>query len=118
MKILFLTLALFSITSHADEWRESDTYREAAYLTVHSLDWMQTRTIAKNPQKFGEENPILGNHPSLSKVNTYFAITAIAHAGVAYMLPSDWCEAFQYVTIAVETRTVLRNFSLGIKVSF
>ena len=52
MSKFFFILLLLSSSVFADEWREADTYREVAYLTVHSLDWAQTHTIAANPDKY------------------------------------------------------------------
>lgn len=109
---------LFSASAQADEWREGDTWREVVYLTVHSLDWMQTHAIAANPDKYFEYNPILGEHPDSAEVNRYFALTALAHIGIARILPHGWREGFQYVTIGVESRSVVRNFSLGIGWTF
>ncbi|MFA6204467.1 MAG: hypothetical protein WC710_14915 [Gallionella sp.] len=119
MKILFLALALFYCSaSAADPWRTEDTYWEAAYLTVHTLDWAQTHTIAANPDKFFEHNPALGEHPDSAQINTYFALTALVHYGIARKLPSGWRTGFQGVTFAIETISVVRNFSLGIGGSF
>ena len=118
MSKFFFILLLLSSSVFADEWREADTYREVAYLTVHSLDWAQTHTIAANPDKYFEHNLILGNNPKSENINTYFALTALAHIGIAYVLPYEWRKGFQYVTIGIESRSVVRNFSLGISIQF
>jgi hypothetical protein len=48
----------------ADEWSTQDKSLEATWQILHFIDWRQTRTIAKNPDKYREMNPILGEHPS------------------------------------------------------
>jgi hypothetical protein len=118
MKTFLLALLLLSSSAFADEWREADTYREVGYMILHGLDLKQTHEIAANPNKYFEHNPILGDHPDSAQVNTYFAATAIAHYYIARKLDSDWRELFQYVTIGFESRSVFRNFSLGIGGSF
>jgi hypothetical protein len=112
-------LALFLISSpaFADEWSREDTYREAAYLTLHTLDWAQTREIARNPAYY-EQNMYLGKHPTVRQVDRYFAAMALAHVGVAYLLPSEWRRPFQYLTIGVELGAVAHNFSIGISANF
>jgi hypothetical protein len=118
-KFIFVLL-LLSSSAFADEWRTEDTYREVAYLTLHTIDWLQTREIAKNPDKWTEQNPIIGSpHPNIDRVDGYFALTALLHVGVAYALPAEWRKGFQYVTIARETYSVTRNYlSVGIRIPF
>lgn len=118
MKLLFITLALFSLSAHADEWREADTYRESAYLTLHVMDWLQTRHIANNPDKFHEKNPILGTHPAVEQVDTYFAATGLLHYYVASILPAEYRKGFQYITIGMQAKSVSNNIALGIKFNF
>lgn len=118
MKILILLLALFSVSAQADEWREADIWREAGFMALLATDLKQTHEIAANPHTYFERNPILGEHPDSAQVNTYFSSVVVAHYGVARILPHEWREIFQYVTIGVESRSVFRNFSLGIGGTF
>jgi hypothetical protein len=113
MKLLLLLL--FCSTAYADDWSRADTYREATYLTLHTIDWAQTREIARNPNYY-EQNMYLGKHPSIREVDRYFAAMALAHIGVAYILPSEWRTPFQYVTIGVEVGAVVHNYSIGINI--
>ena len=113
-----LALLLVSTSAQADSWSREDTYRETAYLTLHTLDWAQTRNIARNPNKWHEQNAILGTHPSVSQVDRYFIATAALQFAVAYYLPTEYRKAFQYVTIGIEGGVVAHNFSIGIGVRF
>jgi hypothetical protein len=119
MKKLIFILMLFSSSAFADRWRTEDTYREAAYLTLLTIDYLQTREIAKNPGTYYEQNPILGVHPSELAVNRYFVLSSLIHLGLSRTLPHEWRAGFQYVTIARETYAVTRNhIVVGIRIPF
>lgn len=111
-------LAMSNTAIAHDEWTTSDTKRQAVYLTLHTIDWAQTRYIAKNPDKWRELNPLIGEHPSVGRVDGYFATGALLHTGIAYVLPEKWRKGFQYVTIGIEAGITARNYHLGIKTSF
>ena len=115
---LILALLLVSTSAFADEWSRADTYREAAYLTLHAMDWAQTRYIARNPNQRTESNVILGKHPSVLQVDRYFIATGALQFAVAYCLPAEYRKAFQYILIGVEGGAVIHNFSIGIGVEF
>ena len=114
----FIFLLLVSSSAFADEWTSADTKREAVYLTLHTLDWAQTRNIARNPNKWTESNVILGKHPSVPQVDRYFIATGALHLAVAYYLPAEYRKAFQYITIGMEGGMVAHNFSIGLKAEF
>ena len=111
-------LLALALPAHAGDWSYGDTRREAIYLTLHALDWAQTRTIARHPERWTERNPILGEHPSVGRVDRYFALTAVGHVGVAHALPPEWRKWFQRSTITLEAVIVGRNRHLGIAVDF
>jgi hypothetical protein len=79
---------------------------------------MQTRDIARNPDRFYESNPVLGRHPSLSAVNAYFAAGILAHTAVAMALPPGWREPWQYMTIVFQAGVVAHNASIGVEMGF
>ncbi|MFA6903332.1 MAG: hypothetical protein WC236_09640 [Gallionellaceae bacterium] len=111
-------LFLFSITATADDWTRLDAEREVVYLIVDAMDWAQTRNIARNPDRWYETNAILGDHPSVDKVDAYFVGMALAHCAIAAALPADYRAAFQYATIGIEVGYVHRNLQLGIGIKF
>lgn len=104
-----------------NDWSSSDTAREAIYLTLHVIDWGQTRNITHRYQRgedYNETNRVLGKHPSIKRIDSYMAFTALAHIGVAYTLPRKWREAFQYTTIGFNLGVVYKNNGIGLKVDF
>lgn len=117
---LFLALMLFSNAVCAAEWTRADTYRESAYMTLHTIDWLQTRSVAKAgwPDGRCESNPVLGNKPSVQKLDAHFAITSIGHIWIAHLLPPDWRQAWQYLAIGDSGAAVLNNHFLGVRIKF
>ena len=117
MKILLLLLMLISPSVYAD-WDSTDYALGAAAVSTLVVDWGQTRYIVKNPQKYSETNPILGEHPSMGRTNLYFlgAITGT-------LLLANWLEPsnrkwFLGTVTAVELVVIGRNKNIGIGVSF
>ncbi len=112
--------------AHAADWTADDTTRQAAFLALGVVDWMQTRYIAKHPESFHETNPFVflqikpgePSQPSLAKVNRYFVLYLATHTVISYALPSTWRAGFQYISIGIEANTVARNWRLGIGLNF
>ena len=118
MKRLLFCLALLSCPAHADDWTGTDTGLEVAWQVAHAIDWGQTRYIAKHPQDFRELNPILGDHPSVGRVNTYFIATGLAHYGISQWLSPSNRRGWQTITIIFAVATVSRNHQIGVKIDF
>lgn len=113
--------------ARADEWRTSDTVREGIGLSLLAVDWGQTRTIARNPQLYYEQNRFLGDHPSVAAVDKYFIGMMVLHPIVSVLLPTDAHigsmhfdprAAWQYVTIGIEAGAVANNYSIGIRATW
>ena len=91
-----------------------------SFLAVSLLviDWGQTRYIAHNLHKYYETNPILGKHPSVGRVDTYFT-TVIAGYTLAYCtLPKRYMKSVSWFVIGLEAGTVARNYQLRIRIQF
>lgn len=121
-KIFFALIAAFTIQAPGQaqtiEWTNKHKSLLATAVTLHTLDWGQTKTIALNPDKYYETNPILGRHPSIGKVNTYFAVTALIVPTLAHFLP-EWRSEILLVWVGVEAAVTSRNrFVLGIKTTW
>lgn len=118
-KLIAVLLAVFSLQANAaDSWSKSDVAREVAYLTLHVVDWRQTLIASKDPGRYAEQNPILGEHPSENRINGYFLATALLHVGVTHVLPAKWRPAFQYFWIGVEVVAIANNHKVGIRITF
>ena len=115
-----LALLLLPLPAFADEWSDADTKREAVYLSIHTIDWLQTRTIAKEnwPDGRFERNQILGKHPSVQTLDIHYAITSFGHYYIATLLPTEWRKAWQYIAIGDAGSAIINNYSLGVRIKF
>ena len=117
--ILIICLLLISCNSFAfDKWAKKDTALQLTYSILHIVDWKQTRYIAKHPETYYERNPILGRHPNIGRVDTYFASTLLLHSGVSYLLSQPYRRYWQCIWIVHEIHTVGNNWKMGIEITF
>lgn len=111
-----LLILLFPVFSYSfGSWSQETTARELCFLYALSKDWQQTLDIAKNPQKYSEQNPILSSHPSVASVNFYFAGCAISHALISYMLPPDYSKIWQIAWIGIQSDVTTHNDENGLE---
>lgn len=99
-------------------WSREDTYRHAAFTTLMVVDYSQTMEISREPDKYRERNPFLGEHPSEAAVTGWFIGTYAANTAIAMALPPRYRKWFQYVSIGVEVGCVANNFSIGLGFGF
>ncbi len=112
-----LTLVAVDVAK-ASDWTDADTARQVAVTTVLVLDAAQTRDI-KNYSTTWETNPMLGKHPSDSRVRNYFVGAALGHYAVSRALPAGWPrQAWQYGWIAIEVVQVVKNKRAGFRMEF
>ena len=105
-------------TALAQNWSTQDKSLFVTSSALLVVDWAQTRHIARNPQLFYEKNPILGEHPSLGRVNTYFATVLVANYFITDALSPKWRTAYQAGLIGVELVVIGNNKRIGIKMDF
>lgn len=134
-------LLFIAVSAHAEEWKTADYALLGSAVTLLVVDWGQTRDLSGgqdcvryvdqvNAQSIGaraetykcrsmkETNPILGDYPSRSEVNQYFALAILGTAAIAYVLPNDYRKWFLGAVIVLETGVVLRNHRVGLRVDF
>jgi len=114
----FVLLLAVCGCAHAEEWSRADTARQAAYTALHLADWAQTRYITTHRQDFVETNAMLGERPSLGRINNYFAATLAGHYAISALLPTKYRPYWQYGTITIEAYFVLHNRAIGIGFQF
>ena len=95
------------------EWKGTDKALEGVFLALLAADRAQTLQASKR-RDLEEANPILGLHPSKGKINGYFGAAALAHMGLAHLLPEPYRNLFQGVTIGIEQQPVRNNYKLGL----
>ena len=116
INILLIPLLLFCSCVHFDSWTKTDKILEGTYLTLHCIDWLQTRGADWN--EFHAKNPILGKSPSKTKTDIYFVTTGILHPIITHIIPQEYRKWWQMLTIGIEAGTVGHNFHIGMGISF
>ncbi len=96
-------------------WTKIDTTWELADQGLMATDWLQTQKIVEQPLKYHETNPILGVHPSMAKLNIYFALWVPVHIGVSCILPPKTRRIWQIGTALIEIPAIISNESIGLK---
>lgn len=95
-------------------WNQETTARELCFLYTLTHDWQQTLDISKNPGKYKETNPFLGDHPDEDRIHLYFAGCALTHALVAYMLPPKYSRLWQVSWIGIQSKVTDKNKKNGL----
>ena len=117
--LLLVVIVLLPSNSFAfDEWSKRDYTLQATWTVLHIVDWGQTLDIAKNPDNFHENNPFIGEHPSVRKVNLLMGSSTIINPLITHVLPSRWRPYFQGLSLAVTTGCVVNNYKLGLHINF
>jgi len=131
-----IIIVMFSINASAyefaEKWTMKDTAYQVAFLTVLMVDWAQTRTMAKNNWKIGNEQfretcPFLSEHPTESAIDGYFLVCAVGHTIISMALKPE-VKIFDYkinprrvwqmVWIGIETGYAIKNYSVGVRIEF
>lgn len=118
--IAFAAAALVSSCSAVagDAWSEDQLRMGAALAAATVVDWAQTRYIADNPDRFHETNPIMGRHPSIGRVDRYFATSVLVGAVVLDALPSEYRDYALKAGLVLEVLVVSNNARIGVGVKF
>jgi hypothetical protein len=100
-------------------WRTEDTKRELLYAIPAVIDYFQTRDIIANPETYREKNVILGDHPSMGRLNAFSAIALGGHYLISRHLNHHNRKLWQYSTGTVATLNIARNhFVVGLRMNF
>lgn len=96
-----------------------DILRQAAFLGLVGTDWAQTRTIVKHPDQYFEQNPLMGKHPSMGKLNAAVLGTMLGHTLLMNELTPEWRKWAQMLSIGGEGANVARNkYFVGLRSDF
>ncbi len=107
--IIALVFALAAAAGAGEKWTTTDVLLETTFVAGLAMDYAQTQHIARNPTKYTEENPILGEHPSKGRVNAYYVGVGALHVWGADQLEGWKRTAWQLLGIAAEAYTVRVN---------
>ena len=94
----------------------TDIALELVFQAALYADYRQTRVIAENPDLYTEMNPLLGDHPSTSRVRNYFIGASVAHMAITSLIPQGpYRTLWQGLGIGWEAGMVTANYQIGIR---
>ncbi|HVH66727.1 MAG TPA: hypothetical protein VM716_02580 [Gemmatimonadales bacterium] len=100
-------------------WNQTHTALAGAFVATLLIDAAQTRELARHGWSgFRESNPLLGDRPSVGRVNSYTAIAGLSVLGAAAVLPPKVRPWLLGAAIAVETFTVAGSVQNGLSIRF
>lgn len=107
---LLAVLALVTVAC-APTWQRVDRGTLVASMSLLACDWGQTRSAATEGWGGGqwEGNLIMGERPSSSIVDAYFASTVVINAALWALLPRGWRSVVPGAVIGVQSYTVATN---------
>lgn len=114
--IVIIGLLIAAQSASASDWTKADTTRQLIFTGLQIIDWAQTRQALDDG--YIETNPLLGERPSARRIDGHSAFTTIANALISYALPPDYRHVWQYVMIGMQASTVVRNYSIGVRITF
>ncbi len=117
MKTLALCLLLLALPAQARDWTNEELGWGAAAAAVRLADWAQTRNIVRNPDRFREVNPLIGEHPSRGRVDGVFILGSALLFAAAHYFP-EYRKSILQVYVVIGGGVVARNASIGVKMSF
>lgn len=114
-----ITALVVLLLAGCASWTPETRREEIAFQALSAVDATQTIRIAREPDRFSESNPILGEHPSTRRVATYFAANGVLHFAATSLLeeahaPQWLVRTWEAVGIVIEGRDVALNISHGI----
>jgi hypothetical protein len=119
IKSLFVLL-LLPVAVYAQPMKDWDTTDKQLFVASELLlfiDWRQSLEAQRHPDRYKENNKILGEHPSAATLNKYFVGAMLGNYFVADYL-TNYRTAYLASVIAVEVTFVGNNKSVGLKIGF
>ncbi len=100
-------------------WTPSHTALASAFLVTLLIDAGQTRELARQGWVgFRESNPLLGERPSVGRVNSYTALAGLSVLGAAAAAPPRLRPWLLGAAIAVQAFTIRSSVRQGIPIRF
>ena len=100
-------------------WNQTHTVLAGAFVVTLLIDAAQTRELARHGWTgFREANPLLGNRPSVGRVNSYTAIAGLSVLGAAAALPPKVRPWLLGAAIAAQAFTVAGSVHNGLAIRF
>jgi hypothetical protein len=100
-------------------WTPSHTALASAFVVTLLIDAAQTRGIARGGWVgYRETNPLLGERPSVGRLNTYTALAGLSVLGAAAAVPPRVRPWLLGAAVAVQAFTIQSSVRQGIPIRF
>jgi hypothetical protein len=100
-------------------WTPSHSALASAFLVTLMIDAAQTRQLARQGWTgFRESNPLLGERPSVGRVNSYTALAGLGVLGAAAVAPPRLRPWLLGAAIAVQALTIGSSVRQGLPIRF
>ena len=119
-KLVFLLLCWSSMSqAETRPWTDDELYWGTALGVAILSDWSSTRYAARHgwPDNTRESNPLLGSHPSVSRVDKHFLIVVPAIFWLLNQADEDRKNGLMAAT-ALEIYAGHNNAKLGLRFRF
>ena len=100
-------------------WTPSHTALASAFVVTLLIDAAQTRALARQGWVgFRESNPLLGERPSVGRVNSYTALAGLSVLAAAAAAPPRWRPWLLGAAVAVQAFTIQGSVRQGLPIRF
>ena len=100
-------------------WTPSHTALASAFVVTLLIDAAQTRQLARQGWAgYRETNPLLGEQPSVGRVNSYTALAGLSVLGAAAAAPARLRPWLLGAAVAVQALTIGSSMRQGLRIRF
>lgn len=93
-------------------------YLEGAFLAGQIEDLAETGYIARHPDTYHENNPLMGKHPSPEKVNTFMPLAGLAQYEIYNALPDKYKALWAGISLGEQAVALHGNAKSGIPYNY
>jgi uncharacterized protein YceK len=130
--VIMMTSGCSSIKNNVKSWDRHDTAYQATYLALTTVDWAQTRWMARQDwqwdgNNYKELNPLFLDNKPHTDATWLIPVGMALHTGIAMALPSKSkiCgfklnprRIWQIIFISGEIGAIINNYAAGVKIEF
>ena len=114
MKI-FIILSLLSFPAMAKDYKDYLVHVGAGLIVV---DYLQTREIVKNPEKYKEVGLLIDEQPTMREINQAYAAQIAAHYAADLYFKGDANLIYNSMMIGGRLIAVIYNRRIGITIQW
>ena len=100
------------------EWNTSEIVLQGVFITLTTIDMMQTYSSLYSNSSSEELNPIIGSRPSKKRFFGLGIGWLVLHTGLIHVSSHPIRFLIQNFFIVVETTAILHNHSIGARINF